>query len=212
MQATRRKITELLKERGEATVAELADAIGLTQMAVRHHLNVLYGEKLVETSSVRHKNQAGRPQQIYTLTEAANKLFPEDYYHLAEYIVDEIKATLGRDGLIRLLRRIASRITTEAPSVRPGQSPEERLGQLAQLLSDNGFTARWETESTDYVIHLLTCPYRQVARVHDEVCHLDMQIIKEMLNVDPVQIAWLANGDEHCTYYIHQPIRLLADH
>ena len=41
MQATREKIVELLKERGHATVEELADEVGLTQMAVRHHLNVL---------------------------------------------------------------------------------------------------------------------------------------------------------------------------
>jgi predicted ArsR family transcriptional regulator len=212
MQATRRKITELLKERREATVAELADAIGLTQMAVRHHLNVLYGEKLVETTSVRRKIQPGRPQQIYTLTEAANKCFPEDYYHLAGYLVDEIKAAMGTDGLISLLRRIAARITTEAPLVRPSHSNEERLGQLVQLLTDNGFIARWETEGTDYVVRLLACPYCQVAREHNEVCHLDMQIIKEMLNADPAQVACIANGDEQCTYYIHQPIGLVTSH
>jgi predicted ArsR family transcriptional regulator len=207
MQPTRRKIIELLKERGEATVTELADAIGLTQMAVRHHLNVLYGERLVLTSSVRRKNQPGRPQQIYTLTEAANKLFPEDYYHLAEYLVDEIKATLGADGLIRLLRRIAATMTAEAPSARPNQSREERLGQLVQLLTDNGFTARWEVKGNDYVVRLLTCPYREVAWEHNEVCHLDMQLIKEMLSIDPVQATCMANGDEQCTYYIPQPIQ-----
>jgi predicted ArsR family transcriptional regulator len=211
MQPTRQKIVELLKERGQATVAELAGAVGLTEMAVRHHLNVLYGEKLVVTFSVRRSSQPGRPQQLYTLTEAANQLFPEDYYHLADYLFDEVKAMLGRDGLDTLLHRIATKIAAEASSIRPGQSTEERLGQLAQLLSDKGFTARWEAEGDNYVVRLLTCPYRQVAHEHPEICWLDRHVIREMLNVDPVQATCIAGGDEHCTYCIRQPIRLVTD-
>jgi predicted ArsR family transcriptional regulator len=207
MQPTRQKIVELLKEHGQVTVAELADAVGLTQMAVRHHLNVLYGEKLVVTSSVRRKNQPGRPQQLYTLTEAANQLFPEDYYHLASYIVDEIKATLGSNGLRKLLRRIAIRMTAQASLAHSSQSPEERLGQLVQLLSANGFTARWEATGDDYIVRLLTCPYRQVAQEHAEVCHLDMQVIKNTLKAEPIRETCIAYGDEQCMYRIHLPMQ-----
>jgi predicted ArsR family transcriptional regulator len=203
MQATRQKIVELLKEHGQVTVAELADAVGLTQMAVRHHLNVLYGDKLVVTSSVRRKNQPGRPQQLYTLTEAANQLFPEDYYYLTNCLVDEIRATLGSDGLHKLLGRIATKMVAQVGAPRRNQSPQERLGQLAQLLSAHGFTARWEAMGDNYIVRLLTCPYRQVAREHAEVCHLDMQIINNMLDGKPVRETCIAYGDEHCTYRVH---------
>ncbi len=211
MQPTREKIVELLKERGHATVEELADEVGLTQMAVRHHLNVLQGKDLVEISSVRRKGQPGRPQQLYTLTESANALFPEDYYHLADYLLDEVKATLGTEGLDELLGRIANRMTAEAPSIDPDQTPEARLSQLTQILGDKGFNARWGTEGDDYVIRVLTCPYRQVTREHSEVCRLDMQMIKDTLNVDPVQVTCIANGDEHCTYRISQRVELETD-
>jgi predicted ArsR family transcriptional regulator len=212
MQSTRQRIVELLRERGQATVEELADAVGLTQMAVRHHLNVLYGENLIVPSSVRRKSQPGRPQQLYTLTEAADQLFPEDYYHLTGYLLDEVKVKLGTTGLEELLRRVGSRIATEAPSPHPGQSTEWRLGQLVRFLSDKGFTTRWETEGDDYVIRILTCPYRQVIREHSEVCRLDMQLIKDMLNVEPVQVTCIASGDEHCTYRISQPEELVTNH
>jgi DeoR family suf operon transcriptional repressor len=211
MQPTREKIVELLKERGHATVEEFADEVGLTQMAVRHHLNVLQGADLVEISSVRRKGQPGRPQQLYTLTETANELFPEDYYHLADYLLDEIKATLGTEGLDELLGRIANRMTAEAPSIDPDQAPEVRLSQLTQILGDKGFNARWGTEGDDYVIRVLTCPYRQVTREHSEVCRLDMQMIKDTLNVDPVQVTCIANGDQHCTYRFSQPVELETD-
>lgn len=209
MQPTRRKIIELLKERGQATVEELADSVGLTQMAVRHHLNVLQGENLVSTSSLRRKYQPGRPQQLYALTEAANELFPEDYYHLVSYLLDEVKASLGTAGLDELLRRIGNRMAAEAAPIRPGQRLDEHLDRVVHLLSDKGFSARWGAEGDDCMLQVFTCPYRQVAHEHNEVCRLDMQVIKKMLNVDPVQLTCMANGDEQCTYHINQPIELV---
>ena len=211
MQSTRQVIVELLKERGQATVEELAEAVDLTQMAVRHHLHVLHGKNLVVISSVRRKKEPGRPQQMYSLTESANELFPKGYYHLAAYLLDEAKATLGTDGLDELLSRVADRMATEAPRLRPGRSTEERLGQLVQFLRDKGFTARWGKEDEDYVIRVLTCPYRHVARAHPQVCRLDRQIIKDMLSTDPVQVTCITNGDVHCSYHISQPLELATN-
>lgn len=202
MQATRQKILELLRERGQATVEELAVAVGLTQMAVRHHLNVLYGEKLVTTSSVRRKSEPGRPQQLYALTEAANGLFPGDYYQLLEYLLAEVKAALDPTSLDDVLRRVAKRMMADASVPRPGQSFEERLVQLVHLLGDNGFTADWGVQGNDYLVRVLTCSYRRIAREHPEVCRLDRHIIAEMLNADPVRMTCLAQGDENCTYRI----------
>jgi DeoR family suf operon transcriptional repressor len=212
MQSTRQTIIELLKEHGQATIEELAETVGLTQMAVRHHLNVLCGENLVVASSVRRKKQPGRPQQLYSLTETASKLFPEDYYHLAGYLLDEVKDTLGTDGLDKVLSRIADKVASETPLLRPGQSPEERLDQLVQFLRDKSFTARWGKEGNDYVIRVLTCPYRQVVRQHNQVCRLDMQIIKEMLNAEPVLVTCIADGDEYCTYRVSRPLELVTSH
>jgi predicted ArsR family transcriptional regulator len=206
MQATRQRIVELLKDCGQATVEELAKAVGLTQMAVRHHLNVLQGENLVATPSVLRNHRPGRPQQLYSLTEAADELFPENYYHLTAYLLDEVKVSRGPSGLNELLYRIANRLAAEAPLPRPGQSQKERLDQLVQLLGDKGFIARWETGSDGYAIHVLACPYRQAARAHNEVCGLDKQIIKNMLNAEPLRVACMASGDERCTYHIRYTV------
>lgn len=202
MQPTRQKILELLKERGQATVKEIAETVGLTQMAVRHHLNALSGENLVITTSVRRVKQPGRPQQLYTLTEAASQLFPEDYHQLASYLLDEVEATFGTQGLDELLHRIANRMAGEAPSPHPNQSPERRLDQLVQFLGAKGFAARWTKEDDDHLIWVLACPYRQIARAHKQICHLDRQIIKDMLQVTPVRLTCMADGDARCTYNV----------
>lgn len=202
MQVTRQKIVELLREHGQSTVEELAGKVGLTQMAVRHHLNVLQGENLVTTLTVRRRHRPGRPQQLYSLAEAADELFPEDYYHLIDYLLGEMKSSLGSVQLGELFRRIANRLAAESPPARPDQSPEERLDQVVQFLREKGFFARWETEGKRFAIQVFTCPYRQVAREHNEVCNLDIQLIGRMLNTEPVQASCMAKGDERCTYYI----------
>jgi predicted ArsR family transcriptional regulator len=211
MQSTRQNIVELLKERGQASVEELAEAVGLTQMAVRHHLNVLHGDNLIVFSSVRRKSQPGRPQQLYSLSDSASRLFPEDYYHLAGDLLDEAKTTLGTDGLDELMSRVADRMAAEAPQLSPALPPEERMGQLVQYLRDKGFTARWGIKDDDYVIRVLACPYRQVAHAHSQVCRLDRQIIRNMLGTEPVRVTCIASGDEHCTYHISQPEVLATD-
>jgi predicted ArsR family transcriptional regulator len=208
MQATRRKIVQILKERGQATVEELADAVGLTQMAVRHHLNVLQAENLVARSSVRREHRPGRPQQLYALTNAADELFPEDYYRLADQLLDEMKASLGPSALDKLFRGIANRLAAEAPSIRPARANFERLDDLVRFLGENGFVAHWRPEGDGYAIQLLTCPYRQIARDHQEVCRLDSHLIGSMLETEPVRATCMARGEAYCTYRVSQPIGL----
>ena len=98
MQATRQQIIEFLKEKGQATVEELAATVNLTPMAVRHHLNVLQAEDLITSAAIRRQSGPGRPSQVYQLTAAADGLFPVDYYGLTNYLLAELTHLLGQDG------------------------------------------------------------------------------------------------------------------
>jgi predicted ArsR family transcriptional regulator len=207
MQATRQRIVELLRERGEATVEELAGAVGLTQMAIRHHLNVLQSENLVITSKVRRHNAPGRPQQLYSLTEAADGLRLEDYYRLTSHLLDALTDSMGSQTTMKLLRRIAARMAAEAPALEEGQSFADQLEQVTGFLTRNGFVCRWEKLNGSYAIHTLVCPYRQIARANSDICELDMALISHLLNMQPRRTACIAQGDEYCTYILgsYQP-------
>src|SRR6185503_12082177 len=102
MQATRQQIIEFLKEKGQATVEELAATVNLTPMAVRHHLNVLQAESLISATTIRRQSGPGRPSQVYQLTQAADALFPEDYYGLTDYLLVELAQQLGQAGMTQL--------------------------------------------------------------------------------------------------------------
>ena len=55
MQTVRKRILELLKEWGEASVSELAEALGIAPVSVRHHLDILQGQGLITVARVRRR-------------------------------------------------------------------------------------------------------------------------------------------------------------
>lgn len=211
MHETRQRIIEFLKEKGQATVEELATTIDLTPMAVRYHLNILQGDNLIAASAMRHQVGPGRPQQVYKLTEAADEFFPEDYHGLTNYLLDELNSRLGQEGIAGVFSSIANRLASEAPLPKPDQTFEERLDEVIGFLTSKGFSVCWEARDDEYLIHAHSCPYRQVVKGHPAVCQLDKQVISSMLNTTPSRIACLTTGDEHCTYRVSRSIELVMD-
>ncbi len=202
MHPTRQRIIEFLKEKDQATVDELAAEVTMTPMAVRYHLNVLQAEALISAPVVRYQNGPGRPQQIFRLTESADRLFPEDYYSLTHYLLDELNAQFEKKKLVEIFSNIAQRQAAEAPALEANCPFEERLETMAAFLNKKGFVIDWEITGAGYKIHNHSCPYRQVVKKHREVCSLDKHVIGVMLGVTPTPVACFAAGDDHCIYTV----------
>jgi len=204
MQSTRQEILEILKIERTATVEDLASRLELTPMTIRHHLNVLQAQNLVTATKVRRSQKVGRPRLIYTLTEAADQLFPQNYGDLARRIVTELKETVGKEETCGIFRRVAKRLATQAPPPVPGQSFEDRLNQVTRFLEGQGLLTRWQKTDRGYVFINANCPYRRVAQEHGETCEMDVTLITELLGVEPKR---LNQGQEEqvCSYLLEVP-------
>jgi predicted ArsR family transcriptional regulator len=198
MQTTRQQLLEILREDREATVDGLAQQLELTPMTIRHHLNVLQAEGLVVTSQVRRMQKVGRPRLVYTLTDAADELFPQAYGDLASQLVSEMKQTIGREGTQAMFHRIAERIAAAAPPAYEGQRFENRLEQVTEYLNQLGFQFRWEKTDEGVVMANVNCPYRRVAQEHAEVCAMDTVLLQRLLGVTPRHVSRLREGDPSC--------------
>ena len=202
MQPIRRRIAEILKEQGTATVAELAEQLGIAQVSVRHHLDILIGEDLVQATGVRRHDGAGRPSQIYSLTPEAAKLFPQRHDAIAEGMLTEIKATLSADQVRAIFLRMAEKTAAEAPASLPDQSVEERLEEVAHFLTEKGYSARWETRDGHYELHACNCPYVGVADRHHELCLMDQALMQNLMPGATRHETRALHGSSHCTYII----------
>ena len=92
MKSTRERILTTLVSEPRSTINDLADAVGINAISVRHHLTSLEAEGLVTAEEERHG--VGRPRLVYFLTEKGLERFPTRYLRLTNRILDQIKETL----------------------------------------------------------------------------------------------------------------------
>ncbi len=201
MQTTRHKILEILKIRSQATVSDLAEALQMAPVSVRHHLDVLQSQDLVTTQTV-HKRTVGRPEQVYLLTAGANQYFPNNFQGLSAAVLEELKRHLSTAELQVMFRSLAERTAQCAPAWETGQLDEDRLEEIAQYLTANGYLATWERDGDDLVLHTCNCPYAGVAELHPELCRMDILLVTELTGQTPQCTSRLVNGTGRCTYLL----------
>ena len=74
---TRAQLLRLLR-RSRQTITALADAVGLTDNAVRTHVAALERDGLVEPVGTQ-RDTGGKPARVYALTGEGEELFPKAY-------------------------------------------------------------------------------------------------------------------------------------
>ena len=206
MQATRERILNILKEQGEATVKELSETLDLTTVTIRHHLDTLRRESLVAPPAVRHRKAPGRPQHVYSLTDEASEFFPKRYERLIDLMLVEMNALLSREQVQQMMECIGKRMVGRV-TVPDGAGFEERVAMAVDFMEERGYMAHWEkTKDGEYLVHVANCPYEAVARLHSEVCQIDLTLLKELLGPTLGEISRISGPARHCTYRVEPAI------
>jgi predicted ArsR family transcriptional regulator len=152
-------------------------------------------------SSVERKH-VGRPKHIYTLTDAAQRYFPNQYHVLAERMLDTLKAMLPADQVSSVIDGVAAGIAARYGIARSGDTLEERLQRLVEVLGEEGFMAEIKRINGSIVLTELNCPYLYVGQRHPEVCRIDGALIRQMLGTDVEQTSCMLNGDTACVFQV----------
>jgi predicted ArsR family transcriptional regulator len=202
MQVTRERILNILKERGQVTVDELSQELGLTAVTVRHHLDILRGEGLISTPLSRRRKAPGRPKHVYTLTEKASGLFPKRYDHLTAQILDEVRLHFSPDEVDQMMKRIGERIASQA--TLPSEDDFEiRLVAAVEYLKELGYMPSWSRDGDGgYILRIANCPYERIALQDRKICAIDLALLTRLLGIAPQRIASAAQGDHQCAYAI----------
>jgi DeoR family suf operon transcriptional repressor len=200
MKSTRDKIVETLLNHPKSTINDLAEAVGINGISVRHHVNALLADGLVTVEEVRHG--VGRPRQVYFLSEKGFEKFPTRYLQLTNRLLDQIKESLPAPMVNTLFLQMASDIAADSAQRVKSLSLEQKLEVIKELLGKEGFSVEWERRGDEYHIHEITCPYYHIGQVHPEVCTVDQTLISTVLSIPAEKIHCVLHGDAHCTYVI----------
>ena len=200
MKSTRERILQTLLKKPASTINDLAEAVGINPISVRHHLTNLQVDGLVDAEEERHG--VGRPRLIYSLTEQGIEKFPTRYLRLTSRLLDQLKSALPQPMVSKLFAEMATSLADDYADQMHGMSMEERLELISELLSEEGFTVEWEKTEDQYRIHEITCPYLQIGQNHPEVCTVDQTLISKMLAVPAEKVQCILDGNAHCTYVV----------
>ncbi len=200
MKSTRDRILQKLLRSPRSTINELAEAVGINSISVRHHLTNLQMEGLVDAQEERHG--VGRPRLVYILTEEGMERFPTRYLRLTTLLLAQMKESMSGPMVSKLFSQVAEDLASEYAEQVKGLSMEDRLETVKDLLAEEGFTVEWEKAEDGYRIHEITCPYYQIGQNHPEVCIVDQTLISKMLAVPANKVQCILDGNSHCTYVV----------
>jgi predicted ArsR family transcriptional regulator len=200
MKSTRDRILQTLLRKPRQTINELAEAVGITPISVRHHLTNFQVEGLATAEEERHG--VGRPRLVYYLTEEGMERFPTRYLRITNRLLTQLKETLPESAVSNLFSQMAGDIADEYADQMKGLKIEDRLDFVQTLLRQEGFTVEWEKQGSEYMIHEVSCPYYQIGLNHPEVCGVDQTLISKMLAIPAEKIECILSGATHCTYVV----------
>ncbi|MCR8631031.1 helix-turn-helix transcriptional regulator [Paenibacillus radicis (ex Xue et al. 2023)] len=201
--STRKVILTMLKTQGSLTVSDMAKQLGITEMAVRRHLNTLERDGLIEAKLVRQA--MGRPTNLYSLTEQADELFPKKYHHLTLDLLGELVSEAGEQQVERLFERRKERMVQRYEEQMQGKPLEERVKTLADIQNSNGYMVDWAaTKEGHFVINEHNCPISQVANQYNHACQCELMMFKSLLNADVERTECLVKGGIKCSYIIQE--------
>ncbi len=149
LSSTRGQVVQLLR-RGEATVNELAEALNLTDNAVRSHLSTLERDGLVRQSGKR--TAVRKPEVLYSLTSEAGQLFPKAYDLLFNQLLHSLESRITPAEKGELLRDVGLRLAgVRAPLSTVSREAElrKRLKIAVDVLQDLGGLAELEDTRDD---------------------------------------------------------------
>jgi predicted ArsR family transcriptional regulator len=184
--STRNRVARSILDHGPSTVADLAGRLGLTQAAVRRHLDALVADDVVEAREQRvyGARTRGRPAKVFALTDCGRDAFDQSYDKLA---ADALRWIAQREG---------------GDAVVDAAAPEDRAEALAKALSADGYAATARSAPVGEQLCQHHCPVAHVAEQFPQLCEAETELFSQLLGTHVQRLATIAHGDGVCTTFI----------
>jgi len=202
--STRRSILELLKQEGHVDARGLADRLGLTPMAIRLHLYGLEEEGFITHGEQRRSR--GRPAKVWSLTPAADALFPDRHSDLTLSLLEATRTADGEAGLRKVLAALSRRQADAYRKRIPAQAPlSRRLKLLAEIRTEEGYMT--EVQPLRDGSHELIekhCPICVAANACTGLCQAEMDSFRAVLgrSVRLDRTEHILAGGRRCVYRV----------
>lgn len=201
---TRKRVLRTLLLSQRRTVNELAEAVDINPISVRHHVTKLEAEGLIQSEEERHG--VGRPRLVYSLTNKGMEQFPQRYLQLTLRLLEHLKKNLSEKALAEIFQNLAEGIAGELTQDIDLEdlSLEERLHLLEEVLTAEGFMVNLQEEKGNFYLVEASCPYHHIGEDYPEICVVDQELIAHFADATPKRIECILDGDKQCKYLLEK--------
>lgn len=166
------------------TVDDLSDRLGITDNAVRFHLDALEQAGSVEKSGIRRLG-VGQPAVVYSLSASGEEAFSRAYAPVLIATLAELRERMTPAELMRLLKRIGMRLAMGAG--RTTGSLASRASHASQLLNDLGGVTVVERNGDGYAIIGRACPLARAVEENHCVCAAVTSLVADVAGAEVVE-------------------------
>ncbi|MCY0956145.1 MULTISPECIES: helix-turn-helix transcriptional regulator [unclassified Streptomyces] len=210
--STRNRVARSILDHGPSTVADLAKRLGLTQAAVRRHLDALVADDVIAPREQRvyGARTRGRPAKVFALTDCGRDAFDQSYDSLAVEALRWIAQSAGggEQGEAAVAAFARARLAAQAETYRESveaAAPAERTEALAKALTADGYAATAKSAPGPHSGEQLCqhhCPVAHVAEQFPQLCEAETEVFSRLLGTHVQRLATIAHGDGVCTTFI----------
>ncbi|WP_416443350.1 helix-turn-helix transcriptional regulator [Leeuwenhoekiella sp. A16] len=193
----------ILKSKGELPLAVLARELNITTEGARFNLLKLAKEGLVQNTS-KSKGR-GRPQQIWSLTEAGHERFPDAHADLTVRLIQQMKDTLGEEALDAVIMANGNEnVARYSKVMNINDQLEQRVAKLAEMRNIEGYMATYKKDDNKYLLIENHCPICAAAATCQGFCRSELETFKTVLgeNVKIERVDHILSGARRCAYEI----------
>jgi DeoR family transcriptional regulator, suf operon transcriptional repressor len=189
-----------LKRAQPLTAKQLAERLGVSPNAVRHHLKELETRALV--GYAREQHGVGAPSFAYRLRAAGEALFPRAYEATLTQLLERVMAKAGRAVAVELFADHYRELTVRVLAEWGERAASERVALVAQLMNEQGYMAEWQEAAGAFRLAEHNCAIRAVAERFPEVCAAEEQFLRDVLGAAVERRTHIASGCNACEYAI----------
>ncbi|MFL0402511.1 helix-turn-helix transcriptional regulator [Bacillus nitratireducens] len=202
---TKEEIIQLLKVKGEHTVAELAEALEITEMAIRRHLSKLENDELIYSKMVRQ--HIGRPTYLYGISQKGEDTFPKEYKQFAIDMLEDL-ARMGDEKILRYVLKERTKRMEEQLQKRVSNQKNlaYKVQEIAAMQEKNGYMVQIKRDGENsFVIEKQNCPLKEIAERFPQVCEDEKEMYNRLFaGADVKTLANMCEGDCSCSYQVKE--------
>lgn len=193
-------LEHLLENRKGLSVDELAKVLDISRTGVQQHFVVLERDGYIKKSTFN--KTAGRPVTIYAITDKGTNYFPKQYAWFSALILSDLQQEIGPERFKAYMQKLGSKLADKLRGKFEGKSLNERIDELAAVMTDFGFQVKVDMESESPNIQACNCIYHDLAQEHHEICEFDLALMSSLLDKEVEQLSCMAKGDCNCSFRI----------